>query len=128
MRAYCDSSVLGDPLLDTRESRGTRDYLTSWQQQGSVATSRLTAVELGRLAMRESTSSTASSLNVTALPLEFMAVGDSVLRRAASLPIRFLKSLDAIHIASALLVRADVVLTRDRQMQRACEELGLAVA
>ena len=85
-------------------------------------------MELGRLAMRESTSSTASSLNVTALPLEFMAVSDSVLRRAASLPIPFLKSLDAIHIASALLVRADVVLTRDRQMQRACEELGLAVA
>lgn len=128
MRAYCDSSVLGDLLLDTRESRRTRDYLTSWQQQGTVATSRLTVVELGRLAMRESTSSTASSLSVTALPLEFMAVGDSVLRRAASLPIRFLKSLDAIHIASALLVQADVVLTRDRQMQRACEELGLAIA
>ena len=46
MRAYCDSSVLGDLLLNPRESRRTRDYLTSWQQQGTVATSQLTVVEL----------------------------------------------------------------------------------
>lgn len=128
IRAYCDTSVLGDLLLNRDESRRIRDYLTSWQLQGTVTTSRLTVVELGRLAMRQGDSSTGSVLNVAALPLEFMAIGDQVLRKAASLPVRFLKSLDAIHIASALLAQCDVVLTRDRQMQRACEELGLAVA
>jgi predicted nucleic acid-binding protein len=44
------------------------------------------------------------------------------------LPVRFLKTLDSLHVASALLVGADVVITEDRQMARACAELGLAVA
>ena len=35
---------------------------------------------------------------------------------------------NAIHVASALITRCDVVLTRDRRMARACEEIGLAVA
>ena len=128
MRAYCDTSVLADLLLDPRSSRETRAALDSWRERGAVTTSRLTTVELGRLVMRAGTSVRTASLNVTALPVEYIALGDAVLRSAASLPVRFLKSLDAIHLASALLVEADVVLTRDRQMQRACEELGIRVA
>ena len=128
MRAYCDTSVLADLLLDPRSSRATRVELDSWLARGTVNTSRLTTVELGRVVMRAGTSVRTASLNVAALPVEYIALGDSVLRSAASLPVRFLKSHDAIHLASALLVEADVVLTRDRQMQRACEELGLAVA
>lgn len=128
MRAYCDTSVLADLLLHPRSSQATREYLTTWQVRGSVSTSRLTMVELGRLAMRDQGISTATHLNISTLPVEFIAIGEPVLRSAASLPVRFLKSLDAIHLASALLVKAEVVLTRDRQMQRACEELGLTVA
>ncbi len=128
MRVYCDTSVLADLLLDPQSSRATREHLTTWQGRGSVTTSRLTMVELGRLAMRNRGISKATHLNISTLPVEYIAIGDPVLRSAASLPVRFLKSLDAIHLASALLVKADVVLTRDRQMQRACEELGLAVA
>jgi predicted nucleic acid-binding protein len=126
MRAYCDTSVLADLLLHPRSSQETRESLESWRGRGTLATSRLTIVELGRLAMRERQS--AASLNVGVLPLEFITIGDPVLRNAASLPVRFLRALDAIHVASALLVKADVVLTRDQQMQRACGELGLAVA
>jgi len=128
VRVYCDTSVLADLLLDQRASRTTRDYLNSWQQRGSLISSGITAVELGRMAMRESDGSTPASLRPAALPLAYLDVGNDVLRRAAALPVRFLKSLDAIHVASALLVSADVVLTRDRQMQGACEELGLDVA
>ena len=128
MRAYCDTSVLADLLLDPRSSRATRAALDSWRERGAVTTSRLTMVELGRLVMRTGVSTRAASLDVAALPVQYIALGDVVLRSAASLPARYLRSLDAIHVASALLTRCDVVLTRDRQMQRACEELGLAVA
>lgn len=128
MRAYCDTSVLADLLLDSHASQATRASLDSWRERGSVTTSRLTVVELGRLVMRSGKPSSTASLNVAALPIEFIALGDAILSRAAALPVRFLKSLDAIHLASAILVQADVVLTRDRQLQRACEELGLAVA
>jgi Predicted nucleic acid-binding protein, contains PIN domain len=128
VRVYCDTSVLADLLLDQPSSRATRNYLNSWQQRGSLVSSGITAVELARMVMRESYGSTPASLRPAALPLAYLDVGNDVLRKAAALPVRFLKSLDAIHVASALLVSADVVLTRDRQMQRACEELGLAVA
>jgi predicted nucleic acid-binding protein len=42
--------------------------------------------------------------------------------------VRHLRSLDALHIASALSARVDLIVTLDHQMQRACTELGLAVA
>lgn len=128
MRAYCDTSVLADLLLDPQSSRQTRAMLDSWRERGSVITSRLTVVELGRLMMREGLLTQSASLNSAALPIEYVSLGDAVLRSATSLPVRYLKSLDALHLASAVLTRCDVVLTRDRQMQRACEELGLAVA
>ena len=41
---------------------------------------------------------------------------------------RPLRSLDAIHLASALLLEADVVLTYDKRLAAACIEGGLAVA
>lgn len=128
MRAYCDTSVLADLLLDQRSSGTTRELLQGWTDRSQVITSRLTMVELGRLVRRESLAQTTTTFNISLIPVEFIAIGEPVLRRATSLPVRFLKALDSIHLASALLVNADVVLTRDRQMQRACGELGLAVA
>ena len=57
-----------------------------------------------------------------------VSVNDQVIDTAGALSTRYLKSLDAIHVASALITRCEVVLTRDRQMARACQELGLPVA
>ena len=128
MRVYCDTSVLAELLLDPPSSRATRAALDSWSEQGVVTTSQLTTVELGRLVMRADSRTTAAKLNIADLPVQYIALGDVVLRNAASLPVRFLKSPDAIHVASALTIQADIVLTNDRQMKRACEELGLAVA
>jgi len=39
-----------------------------------------------------------------------------------------LRSLDAIHLASALVIDADVVLTYDERLARACADNGLRVA
>lgn len=128
MRAYCDTSVLAELLLDAAGSQDARAVLAGWQSRGSLVTSRLTTVELGRLSLRDGRLPTRARLNVGSLPLAYLSLGESVLQHAASLPVRFLRSLDAIHVASALLTQCDVVLTRDRQMARACEELGLAVA
>jgi len=62
------------------------------------------------------------------IDVDSLVPSNAVLQSAATLPVRFLKSLDAIHVASALAIQPDIVLTNDRQMQRSCEELGLAVA
>lgn len=89
----------------------------------------MTKVEVARTMRRDEVAAdidqrvTESLLGIDAVP-----VSDLVVATASRLPVRHLKSLDAIHVASALITRCDVVLTRDRQMARACEELGLQVA
>jgi uncharacterized protein len=41
---------------------------------------------------------------------------------------RALRSLDAIHLLSALLLDADIMLTYDQRLAAACIDGGLAVA
>ncbi len=126
--AYCDTSVLADLLLSPEASLPTREYLNSWQARAALVSSRLAVVELGRMSMRAGQHSAPGSLDVGSLPLDYLNLSEAVVRKAAALPVRHLKALDAIHVASVLLTQADIVLTRDRQMQRACEELGIPTA
>lgn len=127
MRAYCDTSVLADLLVDGEVGRRARAHLTEWQGRATLVSSRLTTVELGRVAIRDAHLVHGTRFTPSRLPLEYVCLGEPVLQRAASLPVRFLSSLDAIHVASALITHCDVVLTRDRQIARACEDLGLSV-
>jgi len=95
----------------------------------SLASSAISHLEISRTLLRsESIDATKELARQALIDVDALAPSAVILELAATLPVQFLKSLDAIHVASALLVSADVVLTRDRQMQRACEELGLAVA
>jgi predicted nucleic acid-binding protein len=60
--------------------------------------------------------------------VDIIAIDDFTLQLAAEIPGRHLGSLDAIHVATALIMRADLVVTRDQRMIEACTEVGLAVA
>ena len=123
MLAYLDSSLILDDAFDEQP------VLAELFQRVQVATSQISSVEIARTLRRETPDSDLTNLSAELLRgIDLVYVSLDVLETAAALPVRFLRALDAIHVASALLVRADVVLTRDRQMQRACEELGLAVA
>lgn len=51
----------------------------------------------------------------------------SILRRAASLASASLRSLDAIHLSTALSVEPEVVLAYDRRLRRAARAQGLRV-
>jgi predicted nucleic acid-binding protein len=59
--------------------------------------------------------------------IAIVGISDLVLRNAADVPHQTLRSLDAIHVATAFTVGADLVLTLDKQMRAACEELGMLV-
>lgn len=48
-------------------------------------------------------------------------------RSAGNFDSANLGSLDALHLATALRVQADVMLTRDRSLAAACEAEGLAL-
>lgn len=122
MLAYLDSSLILDDAFEDRP------FLAELSQRVDVATSQITSVEIARTLRRETPDSELTNAPAELLRgIDLVHVSSDVLEIAAALPVRFLRALDAIHVASALLVRAHVVLTRDRQMQRACEELGLAL-
>jgi len=128
VKVYLDSSELVHRAQAIRVGGVWRPPLEGLDGYALV-TSAIARVELNRTLLRSESSDAAQQLTAKALTdVDSLAPSLAILESAAVLPVRFLKSLDAIHIASALLVEAHVVLTRDRQMQRACEELGLAVA
>jgi uncharacterized protein len=92
----------------------------------AIVTSEITLVEIGRVlrrhdVARDSTEQISEALAGT----ELLALSGAVIHLAAALPTRFLRSLDAIHLASALLVRSALVLTLDRRLADACREFGL---
>jgi len=127
MIAYVDSSVLLDRAIAL--ANGAAPPLMTTQGRVSLVTSALTQVEVWRVLRRLGRVDQLFERAETALTdVSLLDVGATTLSTAAQLPVRYLKSLDAIHVASALLTRCDVVLTRDRQMAKACEELGLQVA
>ena len=57
-----------------------------------------------------------------------VGVTDEVVRSAIALPSRTLRSLDAIHVASALKVGAVVLVTYDKAMIKAAHGLSLRTA
>ncbi len=126
MKIYVDSSELvdrADALLHGRSWDVPTEPLLH------MVSSDITVVEVSRVLLRDHESAGIPALVASALTMvDFVASTPAVLALAALLPVRHLKSLDAIHVASALITRCDIVLTRDRQMARACEELGLRVA
>lgn len=57
--------------------------------------------------------------------IELVAVTRDLLRRAAELTSERLRSLDAIHLATALEVDPDEVVAYDRRLLEAAEAAGL---
>ena len=94
----------------------------------TLTTSAVSRVEVARVLHRTLEPAIAAQATTRALEaVDTINPDPTVLALAEHLPVRFLKSLDAIHVASALIIQCDAVLTRDRQMARACEELGMRV-
>jgi predicted nucleic acid-binding protein len=91
----------------------------------AVLSSMLLETELRRLAVRVDLAQTA----VTQLLERFDLVETdrSLYREAGLLPGRHLRSLDALHLAAALRVGADVMVTYDHRQADAADAAGLPV-
>ena len=124
MLIYCDTSVLAHLLVDDARQVQVRHELMSWARQGSLFTSQLTRVELARVIMRYSRSRHVE----LSTPISYVGIDERILAIASHLEVQYLKTLDALHLATALLAGAQQILTYDQQMARACEEVGLSVA
>jgi len=93
----------------------------------AVATSRIALVELARAIMRADPGSDALDDAEAVLAPFFLVDADAgVLRQAAALA-GDLRSLDAVHLASAFTVGADSMLVYDARLSRAADAAGLRV-
>lgn len=91
-------------------------------------TSELTLVEVSRALRRTGDDGDVwQQAHILLALFDLLPLHSSVLAAASSIPTRHLKSLDALHVASAIQTGADLVLTHDKQMKRACEAVGLSV-
>ncbi len=134
LTVYCHASALIKRTgagSDSAEVSGLIQRFTT--EHGTLITSTLAQVEVRRALMRvgratDTTHESDDYLLATLGGVHLVVIDADVLDLAGRIPTRRLGTLDSIHLATALLSHADVMLTRDSELTRACEDVGLAVA
>lgn len=126
MSAYLDSSALVKLVVAEDESLALRRAL---RRHPSRVSSALARVEVVR-AVRAYGVEGSTRARVVMRGLDLVPIDDGILDAAARLDPAVLRSLDAIHLASALRLAGEleVVITYDRRMAEAARSLGLVVA
>ncbi len=123
---YLDTSALTKLVLPESESPQLKSYLGSGN---SLVSSELVRVELSRAVLRKDPDAkrrVQQMLESTTL----LALRTDLLTRAGTLLPLALRSLDAIHLASALIIRDELeaFVAYDARLLEAASALGLPVA
>jgi hypothetical protein len=124
---YLDSSALVKLVVSEPETAELRAWLAR-RRQSPHATSDLARVEVARAVMRSEPTALLQAHQVVAR-LHKVVLSEPVLTTAAALQPPTLRSLDAIHLASALAVRRQLraFVAYDDRLQDAARQLGLPV-
>ncbi|WP_423465092.1 type II toxin-antitoxin system VapC family toxin [Promicromonospora sp. MS192] len=129
MRAiYLDTSAALKQVRREEHSDALVDYLVRVTGEGVVITSSaLLDVELARFAVREALDHE-THIGPVLAPIARRQVSRRVVAAAAAIDIH-IRSLDAIHVATAAALGEDLVavVTYDKQMLHAARHLGLPV-
>lgn len=122
--AYVESSAFAKLVLDEPERQLLSAALGNAQ---TLVTSQLTHIEVGRAARRADLEPQSRAVLATA---ETIPIDRAIIERAIRVDPLVLRSLDAIHIATALMLGAlDVVFySYDQRTIEAAEANGLTVA
>lgn len=128
---YTDTSALVKLVILEAETEAVGDVISSWDR---VATSEIAAIELPRAVARARSDGRADVADDRTVLELLAAVGtvpltDDVRALAAGAKPVQLRTLDAVHLASALSLENElaVVITYDHRMREAAELLGLTV-
>ncbi|MGH3799707.1 MAG: type II toxin-antitoxin system VapC family toxin [Pseudonocardiaceae bacterium] len=132
MRVYLDSRAVLKRVLVEPESADLVAGLDKHHTEGDVlVSSSLAWIEVAR-ALRSLRGATlaevADDVDAALSGVAEHPLVAEVVALARRVNPAVLRSLDAIHLASALLLDADVVLTYDQRLTAACSDSGLAVA
>lgn len=123
---YLDTSA----LLKLVKSEAGSDALAAFLgDRTDFVSSKLLAVEARRGALREDPSML-PRVDLFLARVDMIGMSDAVIESASRLPDRHLRSLDAIHLATALLARdeLDVLLTYDDRLLAAAKAHDLPTA
>jgi predicted nucleic acid-binding protein len=125
---YLDTSAFLKTLLAEPQSDALSAYLTSFGSPRFVS-SALLAVEARRSVLRAEPTSL-PRLDLELLDVIQVDLTGVVLETASRLPDPMLRALDAIHVATALLIRDDleVLVSYDHRMLAAAAAHGLPTA
>jgi predicted nucleic acid-binding protein len=123
---YLDSSGLVKLIRPEAESRALKAFIQGKPRRVTSALARVEVVRAAALAADGEAVRLAEQLLAT---IELVAVSDAVLARAAALPPAGLRSLDAIHLATALAlgVELDGIVTYDDRLADAARMAGVTV-
>lgn len=122
---YLDSSGLVKLVVSERESAALEHYLKAWPRR---VTSALARVEVVRAVSLHGTLAIARARRLLE-GVHLIQMDDWLLDDAAEIALPMLRSLDAIHLATARLVRGDLarIVTYDSRMAVAARAIGLTV-
>lgn len=122
---YLDASALVKLVVTEAESEALEQYLDGGEH---VASSRLAGVELLRVLLRVHAGPAAVQRAHTVIASTArVSVTENVLLLAAGLEPANLRTLDAIHVATALAIHATDLVTYDRRMAEAASRHDIAV-
>jgi predicted nucleic acid-binding protein len=125
-RVYADSSALVKFVVNEPESEALR---AAFDPETTLLSSRLAVVEVPRAVelQRPEPHARTAAENLLA-ECDLVEVSDQILQRARGLATRALRTLDAIHLATAVHVEATHLLSYDRRQLAAAADLGLEVS
>ncbi len=125
-RVYLDASAAVKLVVSEPESKSLRGFV---DDRVARVSSRVLAVELLRAVQRANPASLGQAQSLLSV-LEFVELDVSIAARAAALEPPGLRSLDAIHLASALELgdELDAFVTYDARQADAARALGLTVS
>jgi predicted nucleic acid-binding protein len=123
---YVDSSAIVKLVVDEPESKALRRYLSRRQP---LVSSALARTEVARALLPSGPEAVARGEEALRR-IQLLRVNDRVLNDAGRLEPAELRSLDAIHLASAGQLGSSVkqIVTYDERMSKAATAIGWAVA
>lgn len=131
MNIYVDTSTLLKRVVDEPGADRARARLREMAASDLLVTSSLAGVEvsraLRRLAARTGTGVRHAAIEVALSGVAERAMTADVVSLAKRLGPDTLRSLDAIHLATAVLLDAGLLLTHDGRLHQAAGSWGLPV-
>ena len=123
MIVYVETSAATKLQKREPESAAVREFIARLiDDEHLVVTGRMLETELRRLAVRQGIDQEKASEI-----LDVLEHDRSQFRQAGTIGGDQVRSLDALHLAAALRVGADAMITFDERLKRACELVGLPV-